>query len=753
MDNNISTPEATRTFDECIETLALTGTKRPQGIVDWMHYGFALRYGGLSDFVEGGEEWEQLEKTAGALGKETLIKVLPLLEVRAWTAGTLLMCRLPSLLGPELSAHARGRYLAGLSRHIRRAANPEALDILIGVHLNGTSAPAVFDVVTEILRKLSDASLDAESAAEIAANAIQANRLDVLDAVLSHHDFRGDGFVPRINGYRHQMGFERQLSQHSTRLLDVLLEAAVRCYQPSAMRILLERGAAPDLPCWNLERSFSDWFSALSFSIHALRDVEDTADVQEMIELLIKHGANAQGLACEGINNPLMLAMRSQRWGLADRLLEHGACFKGGRDYKPEDFKKNGQLIPGGHPLITYRQHDLDWVNQAIAPLVPLAEFWQVPLFYKGNAQGGGTTTFLNCVLADQKLPLLKKYEALGLPTTLTPTLVSDIVAGGHYDALLHLLRNNPNLTRVMFRIRRHKPDFGTSMRQLWLCQPNPDGSNVLDHFDAHGQTPLQMPDGSRVYACLDCLAPPNHDHGPVTKECFWLERITADYLRRRDHIVTRNIRRIWRMQPVPANNHQITGMIPLVKEVDGRFFWLGINMETLSFGQNAPPEWRSTINAWVNGEPWQHILSKFIERGKAQRAASVEMPLPVLSDDELKPYPNEFWPFLRRLDDGTIGMTPESCWTKPDLLDIYGVWERQNKPDKDFQPDPRLLEWPMWPQVPVELRPYFYFDELFGKPSVAFSSRNSYEREMIHEAVQWNNTWMIQSMKDAGLV
>jgi hypothetical protein len=87
-------------------------------------------------------------------------------------------------------------------------------------------------VVTEILRKLPDASLDAESAVEIAANAIQANRLDVLDAVLSHHDFRGDGYVPRINGYPEQMRFERQLSQHSTRLLDVLLEAAVRCYQP-----------------------------------------------------------------------------------------------------------------------------------------------------------------------------------------------------------------------------------------------------------------------------------------------------------------------------------------------------------------------------------------------------------------------------------------------------------------------------------------------------------------------------------------
>lgn len=749
----MSTPETTRTFEECVDALALTGTKRPQGIVDWMHYGFALRYGGIRDFVEGEEEWGQLEEAADAIGKEMLMKVLTLLEARAWTAGTLLMRRLPGLLWPELSTLARGRYLAGLARHIRRAANPNSIDILIGDQLSGASAPTVFDVVAEILRELPAAELNAESAAEIGANAFYSNRFDVLDSVLTHQDFHGDGHVPRLNGYPDQMRFERQLSQHSTRLLDVLLEAAVRCHQPSAMRILLERGASPDIPCWNLERSYSDWFSALSFAIHALREVEDTAHVQEMIELLIKHGANAQGLACEGLNNPLMHAMRSQRWSLVDRLLEHGACFNGGRDYKPEDFKKKGQLIPGGHPLITYRQKDLDWVKQTISPLVPLAEFWQVPLFYKGNAQGGWTMTFLDCVLADERLPFLKKYEALGLPTTLTPTLISDIVDGGHYEALLHLLRNNPNLPRVMFRIRRYKPDFGTSMRQLWLCQPNPDGSNALDRFDAHGQTPLQLPEGSRVYAYLDCVAPHNHDHGPVTEGCFWLERITADYRRRRDHIVTRNIRRIWRMEPVPANNHQVPGMIPLVKEVNGRFFWLGINMGSLSSGQNAPPEWRSTINAWVKGEHWQDILLKFIELGKAQRAANVEMPKPVLSDDELKPYPREFWPFLRRLDDDTIGMTQESCQTKPDMLDIYDVWERQNKPDKDFQPDPRLLEWPMWPQIPVELRPYFYFDELFGKPSVTFNSRNSYEKEMIHKAVQWNNAWMIQAIKDAGIV
>jgi len=57
MENNLSNQEETqtRTVDECIEALAATATKRPQGIVEWMHYGFALRYGGLSDFCGGSE--------------------------------------------------------------------------------------------------------------------------------------------------------------------------------------------------------------------------------------------------------------------------------------------------------------------------------------------------------------------------------------------------------------------------------------------------------------------------------------------------------------------------------------------------------------------------------------------------------------------------------------------------------------------------------------------------------------------------
>lgn len=440
----MSSIEEPRTPERCIEALAETSTRRPVGMVGWMHYGYALRYGGIRDFVEGEDEWRQLDKGTQVLGKNILSRVVPLLEARAWTAGNLLLRQLPSVVWQDLTPVARGHYLAGLSTHMRRAANPDSIEFLIADQLSGTDSPDLFDVTGELLQRLPTVSLDEEVAAEIGANAIHSGRLDVLRTILSRPDLP-EGPVCRVGERRDTRRWEKQLSQHSTRVKDVLLEAAVRCHHAEAMRLLLDCGASPDIPCWNLERSYNQWFCALSFAIHAATE-HTTAVAQAMIDALLDHGADPQGLECDGRNHPLMRAMLQQEWRLADRLLALGAKFEGGQDS-------------------------------------------------------------------------------------------------------------------------------------------------------------------------------------------------------------------------------------------------------------------------------------------------------------------SEFWPFLRHLEDNTIGMTEESCRAIPDMLDTYSVWERQNKPDKSFEPDPRLLAWPMWPKVPVELRPYFYFDEVIGKPSITFNSRNDYEKEMIHKAVQWHNAGMIQSMKDAGIL
>jgi hypothetical protein len=171
-----------------------------------------------------------------------------------------------------------------------------------------------------------------------------------------------------------------------------------------------------------------------------------------------------------------------------------------------------------------------------------------------------------------------------------------------------------------------------------------------------------------------------------------------------------------------------------------------------LRYGQKFPDAWKEHIDHWRNGVATHLVREQFVERMTAQMSMNVDAPRPVLIEKDLKAYPPEFWPYLRKLDDGTIGMTADSCRIKPDMLDLYEVWARQNKPDQNLPVDPRLLAWKMWPQVPVELRPFFHIDDLFQTPTVRHNARNAYEKAMIHAAVQWNNEWMIESLKQAGL-
>lgn len=101
----------------------------------------------------------QLEEGTDSLGSDMLVRVLPLLEMHAWTAGTLMIRRLPGLLWPQLPAVARGLYLAGLARHMRRAAHSTPIDVLDGNQPSSGSATTVFDVAAEILRELPGAEL------------------------------------------------------------------------------------------------------------------------------------------------------------------------------------------------------------------------------------------------------------------------------------------------------------------------------------------------------------------------------------------------------------------------------------------------------------------------------------------------------------------------------------------------------------------------------------------------------------------
>jgi len=177
--------------------------------------------------------------------------ITALLEQRAWTVGSLHLMPLAERIWLRLYRVARGNFLAGLAG-ARLQDRGEAADWM---HAH-----------------LPDCDFESASAAEVGACMAGAGQLDLLRAILGRSDLPKKR-VKRLTGSMHQHRFEREIRQISTRLLDVWLEAAIRSRRVGAVKLLLERGANPNIPCWLLERSYNESFGALSFAIDNCRDV------------------------------------------------------------------------------------------------------------------------------------------------------------------------------------------------------------------------------------------------------------------------------------------------------------------------------------------------------------------------------------------------------------------------------------------------------------------------------------------------
>lgn len=598
-------------FHDSLRALTEQRLERAPGLIESLQYGFALsydgyrlrcgsaeawRFTGLRDFSGlSAEAWHTLDCMAEDSDNRQLDKVLPVMEHHAWAAGTNLSLDLAGKLWPRLSAGAQGRFLAGAARHLPLRDQQDEKSL------------ADF-----ILASLPSGQLDAQSAAECAANAIRADRSDLLTAVLEHSDFDPDGVVERLSD--EYKSFHDEISQHATRILDVLLETAVRFKRAEAVELLLKAGASPNLPCWNLERSYSEWFSVLSYSINP----RGFSELSERIaNLLLEHGANPRGLACEDVNKPLKLSLDKKLWELADRLLDLGADFSGGHELTREE-QEEFERWPLRYGISA---DELKWVQEKIAPLLPLAQPWEIPMFYRGGGQGGSFSTFLDSLLNEQSLDRLKHFEAGGLSTQLSPAIFVDIVKWKDLDFLLYLLRNEPNLERIVFRARRRNPAIGTNRLQALLCLPQDDRVNELLDFDPRDQEPLSLPDGSRFYVYLDAVAPPDHANGQLREGYFWLEEHSPVHRRRKDRVIVREIKREWKMVEIPANDYQMIDMMPVVKEMSGRFFLPGIIAGKMQFGQIFPEEWQSLVSAWMDA-PFERAKQAFRRRIQEQISA-----------------------------------------------------------------------------------------------------------------------------------
>lgn len=356
---------------EPLLALAALAPETPIGMLEGMHYGYGLRYGQYRNNPQGAEEWHQLDEMASDLDDRQLGEILPVLADRAWEAGSHLSVRLAQRLWTKLSVASQGRFLAGAARHLSTSRTEDS--------------PVENKLVDFFLAHLSLVPLEAHAVVEIAINVIRADQPALLDAVLSHTDFDPEASIVRVD---EEGCFSEELAQHTHRTLDVLLEAAVRCSRPGMAERLLLLGANPDLPCWNLERSYSQWFSLLGLAFYLLREIDEDGRSEAVIDVLLRHGVDPRGLPCEGLNHPLKMALDCKRWDIADRLLDLGASFTGGIEHKPEDFEKPGRFIPAGHPYFGVMNKDLEWVEKKVAPLMPLLQPWEAPLFYRGGCSG-----------------------------------------------------------------------------------------------------------------------------------------------------------------------------------------------------------------------------------------------------------------------------------------------------------------------------------------------------------------------------
>ena len=586
-----------------------------------------------------------------------------------------------------------------------------------------------------IASRLPSCALDAVTSCEIACNAVHLGRMDILAKVLDSSTCLTGEVQRYFAPGRPSGGFSEVIEQLSNRCIDLILEAAVIAKNLPAIRMALSHGANPDIPVWVLQRSFNEKHCALSFCIeHRMK---------KAVGPLLAAGANPRGIAFCTPNLPLFQAVSAGDHALALRLLKKGASFADSetgnqRRAVMAKARKKRMISPAGDYFFGYFEKDLSWVRDKIGPLIALVPVGEKPCFYQGNGQGGYWRTFLDAAGSD--VAAIKRYEALGLDARSTAEELLSAVEGNAYDKLLYLLRNEPEeaKARVMFRVRRRKPSFGSCGPMA--LRPQDDGACDAVGFDPGSQEPLILSDGSALFVDLDAIAPPGHPHGPCLAGHFWHLSEEPELRRRGERTIMKRLRQRWEMAEIPTNNYQLEDLLPVVRRFEGRFIRLGCTMGKLGFFAN-DEKLADLIRRWQKSSSFQQVVEDANRRIAAQSRSNARPPAPALTRDELDGYPKEFWPFLVRLPSGYIGMREDVAGST--MFRDYRAWERENKREDSFVPDPRILSYDLWDKVPPELKPFLVWDELFDRPGFLHGGDTEYDRAMSRKATRWWNNWI----------
>ena len=717
------------------EKLLLSEPIEPRGWFRWLHNHYLGRFGRCHPDLIYGEPyqdvWGKVSDKPEPLYKRfgTQEEWIDILNRNAWAAG--MGGKLIYTVGKHwrmLNSDARGAFFAGLSE----------------LHVSDTTMKKTLELLPAM-------SLAPESLCQLACNAIRHNKYDLLESLLLKYPAPTDK-VKRFGAhYSSDRWEEREITKLSNRVIDMILEAALFWNNIDAAKLAIQHGADPDIPIWQLERSYNIKFSALGYAI----DSEYSHNMEshhEMTSLLLDSGASATGIEYSGYNNELSIALAKGQRDLVDQLISLGASLsKPEKTGKVEVVSTEGSetkvIGPGGSHFFGHFGSELKWAYENIGSIIPLVPVSEKQVFFSPDAQGGKYFTMMNKVIGN--LDMLKHYESLGLDTRLSAEELCTAVDAGAFNSLVYLLGKFGNEVRdkAFFRIRRKKPDIGASWGFMHVV-PQDDGVNIARGFEPQGLEPLLLPDGTRLHVDLSAIAPVGHALGPCYPGHFWLRKDMPVLRRRKDRVIMRRLEQRWVMEPLPLRKpgtckhgqRYLDECLPLVREFNGTFIYLGVNFGRI-WWHLGEGEMKKCIHDWQDFKLNIAVQDTAEQLIKAQVDSNTLPSAPLLSDVELRGYPAEFWPYLIRLENGFIGMTVESCAEKPDIFKEYCAWARKEKKhERDFKPDPRLLEWEHWSEVPPDYKPYFYFDTMLRKRPAIVSADyyNIYKYAMKEKVGDW---------------
>ncbi len=454
---------------EQLAELATAEPVEPRGWFRWLHNHYLGRYGDMhSGMLFGGfnKAWQQIADKPEPAYKQLEAPDLwvQVLNRHAWTAGIHLLTKTTIAFWSRLDPFARSAFFAGLTER-----DPSE------------------SVMNALLKLMPSMRFSAETLCQLACNAIKYNRMDLLNAFLKT-DLDLTTEIERFVGYNTPDDWEAEtLTQVSHRVIDMLLEAALFWNNCPAMALALEHGASPDIPIWQVERSYNDKHCALSFALaekdqpmvmgqapivsgsqliegHAL--VDNTCP---MVRLLLDAGADPAGNCFAGRNSPLFYAAKMKLDDIAEELVAKGASFAYSpeRENTPVDVALAGcesmVLPPWKGRFFGYFPKDLDWIEQEIGCLIPLVPISAKQAFHLGGCQGGQYQTILGEIISDPER--IRRYEALGLDTQLASEELCRAINRNCYDSLHYLLaRYGDDLREKVFAvIWAKKPEFGAT--------------------------------------------------------------------------------------------------------------------------------------------------------------------------------------------------------------------------------------------------------------------------------------------------